>query len=77
MPILRLYKLKSNTSTIVKKDGNFVKVVWANSMEGGLYDARWIISKSNKDNLIELSEIEVQQVTEKIKWFEKTRNEIR
>lgn len=53
----QLYRLKSNRSTIVEKDGNQHKVFWSSCMDSG-FNSRWMRSKWNPDNVEPLNEEE-------------------
>jgi hypothetical protein len=68
---MKLYRLKSNPTTIVEKQGDYAHIVWTDSMEkyGALSDSRWMIHKFNKDNSILLSGKESRNIKKKIKKF--------
>ena len=55
----KLYRLKSNRNTIVERNDIFHKVFWAQGMESG-YDARWMLSRWNPDNVEELTKEETK-----------------
>jgi hypothetical protein len=55
------YRLKSNPETIVEKDGDFLKVVWTNTMKLGP-NASWMRALWDEANVIELTKQENQQV---------------
>lgn len=62
---MELYRFKSNPETIVKRlfGDNLVQIVWSKSFEyGGNYSCCYAY---NPDNLIPLSESEVQVIVEK------------
>ena len=73
----KLYRLKSNKGTIVERDGNFHKVFWTRSMERVGYDATWMMSAWADWNTQELSESGAEEIREKRKEFDKTRNSAR
>ena len=66
---MKLYRLKSNRTTIVKRNGQFHKVAWSDTMEKGL-DCRWMLCRWNPENVEELSKEEAKEVQLKIKAFE-------
>lgn len=67
---MKLYRLKSNRTTIVKRDGQFHKIAWSDTMETGK-DCRWMLSRWNPENVEELSKEEAAEVQLKIEAFEK------
>lgn len=69
---MKLYRLKSNPKTIVKKDGIHHKVVWTERMEQNLGDSSWMMARWNADNVVELSKEETKTVNQKIKNFKST-----
>lgn len=69
---MKLYRLKSNRTTIVKRDGQFHKVAWSDTMEKGS-DCRWMLCRWNPENVEELTKDEAAEIQYKIKAFEKLR----
>ncbi len=64
-----LYRLKSNTTTIVKYEDGYTTVVWCPDMFSG-YDARWMMAHPrNKANLIPLTPAERAEVVENLRRF--------
>ena len=61
---MELYRFKSNPDTVIKRYGdNLVMIVWSKSFEWG--DNANFCYKYDPDNLIPLSESEVQVIEEK------------
>lgn len=56
---MKLYRLKSNPQTIVKRDGVFHRVFWSKSMLCG-YNSDWMVSRWNEENVEELNEEEAK-----------------
>jgi len=67
---MKLFRLKSNPNTIVQKSEEYHRVFWAKSMFSG-YDARWMVARWNKDNVIPLSKEEIKDTLENVNIFEK------
>ena len=67
----KLYRLKSNITTIVEKDGDYAKIIWTSDMEkyGNGFDSRWMQHRFNKDNSIPLTGLEARNVRKKVKKF--------
>jgi hypothetical protein len=68
---MNLYRLKSNPTTIVKKNGIFQQIVWSDTMENGYGDSSWMISRWLPYNTTMLTPQEKKTVLQKIKDFKK------
>lgn len=76
---MKLFRLKSNPTTIVKVDETFkhpdkgffrVNVFWSKTMENGP-SCQWIISTQHERNLQSLTPEETQEVIEKVEDYKK------
>jgi hypothetical protein len=66
---MNLYRLKSNTGTIVKRVGKqFHRVVWSSSMKYG-YNCRWMIGHWLPDNVIPLNKEEMKELRKEMRVY--------
>lgn len=72
-PQRKLYRFRSNTSTIVESDGQgYVHIVWSQSYEYGFGTS--FMYRQDDDNLIELSDSESAEVEAKIASYNTRRH---
>jgi hypothetical protein len=65
---MKLYRLKSNKTTIVREDNGYHKIVWTKSMENcDLCDSRWMMHRWNPENVVLLTDEESERVMTKYK----------